>query len=39
MNSMTIIIYMIDLKDTILEVATSDQHYLQIKEAFQQDNF
>jgi hypothetical protein len=39
MHATTISMYMYDLKDIILEVANSYQHYLQIKEALQQGNF
>jgi len=34
----TIIMYMMDLKDKIIEVLNSDQHCLKIKETLQQGN-
>jgi Mg2+ and Co2+ transporter CorA len=36
MHDTTISMYMIDLKDRILEVVTTDQHYVQVKESLQQ---
>jgi hypothetical protein len=39
MHVTTISIYMSNLKDTILEATNLDQHYFQIKEAFQQNIF
>jgi hypothetical protein len=38
MHATTISMYMIDSKDIILEVVTTDQHYLKIKESLQQNN-
>jgi hypothetical protein len=35
MHAITISMYMTDLKDKILEVATIDQHYMQVKETLQ----
>jgi hypothetical protein len=39
MHATTISMYISYLKDIILEVANSDQHYLQAKETLQQGNF
>jgi hypothetical protein len=38
MHATIISMYMIDLKDIILEVVTTDQHYVQVKESLQQNN-
>jgi hypothetical protein len=38
MHATTINMYITDLKDIILEVANSYQHYFQIKETLQQGN-
>jgi hypothetical protein len=38
MHIIAISMYMIDLKDTIIEAANSNQHYLKIKETLQQGN-
>jgi hypothetical protein len=35
----SIIMYMIDMKDKIIEDANSDQHYVKIKETLKQGNF
>jgi hypothetical protein len=35
MHAITISMYSSDLKDRILEVVTTDQHYVQIKEILQ----
>jgi hypothetical protein len=38
MHATTISMYMTDLKDRILEVVTTNQHYVQVKESLQQNN-